>query len=205
MSLFQAFTLAYHLVAMVICSSLAMLVISQLHQDKTSRLFAALMVCVALVAFWGTLSRLARGLDYGDDWVFLLFSLGSCFTAVLPSLVLVFYTELLHLWNPWRRWTAAVLVTATTAAVVLFPLGRVYRYFNMDADGYVTYQLTPEINFLLVFGEAGILLTLVSVFSQYRKYRAKQTRRLLIGIVATCAGSMLIATPAPTPPAPPPA
>ena len=196
LSPFQGFTLTYHLVAIVTCSALAMLVISQLRQDITSRLFVLLMATVAVIAFWGTLARMANTLDLGNSWVFLIFTISSCFTAFLPALVFIFYTEFLQIWTPWRRRTAFVLVLVAFLADVTFLLGYGFFYFQMSQEGYVTYQLTPFVNFLLAIGEGGILLTLQSAFVQYRSRQNKETKRLLIGIIIMCVGYLLIAVPA---------
>src|SRR5258708_29855066 len=195
MASFQAFTLAYHLVAMVTCSALAILVLSQLRRDRTSKMFALLMASVTLIAFFGAMSRLANTLQLGKVWVDNFFTGATLFTAALPALVFIFSTELLQAWVVWRHRVAAVLVIVAILADTAFILGFGFVHFAMDTEGYVTYQLTPFINILLAFGEAGILLTLHFAFSQYRKRQTRVNNRLLVGMAIMCFGYLLIALP----------
>jgi len=196
LSAFQGFTLAYHLVAMVTCSALAMLVISQLRQDTTSRLFVLLMATVTLVAFGGTLARLANTLDFGDSWVFHIFTIASCFTAMLPALVFIFLYRI----SPDMDCLAAQNSVRPDTSGYPCRLGVYFRrWFRTLQDEPRRVRNLPTHAVRELFAGArgrGILITLQSAFVQYRSRQNKETKRLLVGIIIMCIGYLLIAVPA---------
>src|SRR5690349_1121363 len=128
MSLFQAFSIGNRMIAMITCSALAILVLFQLRHDAKSRLFGILMIDITAVAFFGTLSRLASALEYGENAVFVGFTIGTIFTGTLPALIFIFSVELLGTWTTWRRWAARILVAVGLIAAIQFMLGRGFAH-----------------------------------------------------------------------------
>jgi signal transduction histidine kinase/DNA-binding response OmpR family regulator len=192
MTPFQAFTLGSRLIAMVTCSALAILVLFQLRHDAKSRLFGLLMIDITAVAFFGSLSRLASALDYGDEAVFVMFTIGSIFTGTLPALIFIFAVELLGVWTAWRRGVARALVLAGCIAATQFTVGRAFVHFTMSREGYLNYTLSPLVNFLLAIGEIGVLLSLRVAFEQYFRKRNEANIRLLAGFTILCVGYLTI-------------
>ena len=168
----------------------------QVRHDFRSRLFAFLMTDVALIAFTGALARFASVLGYSSTWVSIFFTIASIFTGTMPPLIFTFSAELLEMWTPWRRWTAYVLVAVSSSAVILFLLNRAFISFTMDSEGYISYNLSPLVDFLLALGEIGLVLTLQLTFEKYRKRPERTNNRLSIGIVIMCIGYFVIPIPA---------
>ncbi len=168
----------------------------QLRHDARSRLFAFLMTDVALIAFTGALARFASVLGYSASWVSIFFTVASIFTGTMPPLIFTFSAELLEMWTPWRRWTAYILVAVSSTAVILFLLNRAFISFTMDPQGYISYNLSPLVDFLLALGEIGLVLTLQLTFEKYRKRPERTNNRLSIGIVIMCIGYFVIPVPA---------
>src|SRR5687767_13366629 len=118
MPLYQGFSIGVRLIAMITCSALAILVFFQLRQDAKSRLFAVLMASITGVALFGTLSRFARTLDYGDSAVYTMWVIGSIITGMMPPVIFMFAAEFLGAWTAWRRWVARILLVASAIAAV---------------------------------------------------------------------------------------
>jgi signal transduction histidine kinase len=184
----------------LICTSITLLTLSQLQQDKKSLSLARLMFMLGALT---ALVVMMRFMALAGQPIHDIFMPITVLTTALPYGMLTFAIDYFEVSGHWRRWVVrlqviAIIIVAIGCAIeTVFRIPVMFNSVSISLEGLVLYDYPYPLfsYFLIGCAYIGFIVSIQTTITQYRKVPNGANRRVLIGMACLALGLFIVPLP----------